>query len=191
MDVLKTSFILLLLSLAGQENAAPENHNAFVVRISEDKVSVLPTAGPMTVGNCVVVSADGHAQLQLSRQEFYGRGTLNTYASRLNKPELARLQQLLDAAPLQALPPFVAPHTPLSVPEWHDVIVEVPRGAKVQHIGYFETSRQTPSIGTPQLRAQWSGSANTMQSVVEWFHAFKSDNRWVEISNPKSGFCGE
>jgi hypothetical protein len=145
----------------------------------------------MTVLNCLVVNADGHAQLQLSRQEFYGRGTLNSYASRLNEPELARLRQLLDAAPLQALPPFVAPHTPLSLSEWHVVIAEVPRGAKAQHIGYFETSHQSPSVGTPQLRAQWSGSANAMQALVEWFHAFKSDKRWLEISNPKHGVCGK
>lgn len=191
--LLKPLVILLLvpLSIIGQESPSSQGHDPFLVRISEDIVSILPTAGPMTVGNCMLVNADGHAHLELRRQEFYGRGTLTRYKARLNETELKSLRDLLNAASLKALPPFIAPHTPLTVPEWHDVVAEIPRGAKVQHAGFFESAHPASSAATVEVRAQWSSSAVAMHSLVEWFHAFKSDKRWVQITNRQSSGCGQ
>ncbi|HJT01921.1 MAG TPA: hypothetical protein VJ756_22705, partial [Terriglobales bacterium] len=146
------------------------------------------------VGNCVVVSTNGRAHLELRRQEFAGRAMLTTYQSRLNKNELAILQRLLTADALKTLSPFIAPPTHLDsyqVSGWYDITAEIPRDASLQQIGYFEPTGEKRPIGTAEMRARWSRSSAAMHPLVEWFHAFRTDKRWMQISNPKSGVCGQ
>lgn len=177
--------------VAAKSSSSTSQKGRFLLRITETNVSMRPTAGPNTVLNCLVVTQDGRAHLELRRQEFFnGRATLATYEGILNATALNVLRHLIDAAAVRSLPSFLQPTTPMAVDSFHVITGKISRGAGLQQIGYFEWQGEAPK-NAASAQQNWSQSAATMKPLVTWFRSLKATYPWKRVSNPKSGVCGE
>jgi hypothetical protein len=182
---------LLLSGFVWAQNISTHQHRALLVRMDETELTMLPTAGPNNVGNCLVVAPDGHAHLELRRQEFFnGHATVATYEGMLKPNELDIVRTVLEGDAIRSLPQFVMPTTPMSVDSYHVITAKISRPSGIQEIGYFEWQGEAPA-NAPSARESWSHSAAAMKPLVEWFHSLKSTYPWKRVSNPKSGVCGE
>src|SRR6266436_978402 len=89
------------------QNTPAMQKGAFLVRMDETELTMHPTAGPNNVANCLVVSLDGRAHLELRRQEFFnGRASLASYEGTLNPKELDILRTILNGDAIRSLPQF-------------------------------------------------------------------------------------
>lgn len=153
-----------------------------------------PTAGPMSITNCLTVAVDGRYRIDLSRQEFYGsdRGdhSVNVFVSSLNVQQLGILRGLLDAEPVKAETPFVEPKTPLSSETIQLFEADILRGANPQHIGHVSWTGEAPDV-SENVRANWKQSEKTLQPLVLWFRALKTHERarWRRPPSSKLKFC--
>jgi hypothetical protein len=163
----------------------------FIVRISENQTALHPTAGPNNMSNCLVVMPDGRLHLELRRQEFLdGTATMTTYESALDSKEIGILRSILDDPDVRALHPFAEPVVPRTFDEWHGFGADILRGAQVQHVGYLTWPGREPNISAEDKLA-WKQAAATLQRLVEWSHAVKSNKSdWRRVANPKD-VCGQ
>ena len=186
------AFVLLSCFLSvGAQNTPTRQNRALLVRMDETELTMHPTAGPNNVGNCLVVAPDGHAHLELRRQEFFnGRATLVSYEGTLTPKELDILRTILDGDAIRSLPQFVMPATPMGVDSFHATTAKISRPSGIQEIGYFEWQGKAPE-NAASARENWSRSATAMKPLVEWFHSLKSTFPWKRVSNPRTGVCGE
>ena len=186
--------VLLLsgLGVARAQNTSTRQHDgAFLVRMNEAELNMHPTAGPNNVNNCVLVTPDGHAHLELRRQEFFnGHATLATYEGTLTPKEVDILRTILQADAIRSLPQFVTPTTPMGVDSYHGVMAKIPRPSSIAEVGYFEWQGKAPDNAASAAET-WSRSAVVMKPLVEWFHSLKSTYPWKRVSNQRSGVCGE
>jgi hypothetical protein len=186
--------VLLLsgLGVAGARNISTRQHDgAFLVRMNEAELSMNPTAGPNNVSNCILVASDGHAHLELRRQEFFnGRATLATYEGALKPREVDILRSILEGDAIGSLPQFVTPTTPMGVDLYHVVTAKIPRPTGIAEVGYIEWQGKAPE-NAATAGENWSRSAVAMKPLVEWFRSIKSTYQWKRVSNPQSGVCGE
>jgi hypothetical protein len=171
--------------------AASQRSRAPLLRISEIQNSLKPTAGPNTIGNCLVVTSTGHVHLELRRQEFFdGRAVLTAYEGKLTDEELQRLRALLNTADVRSLRQFVAPDTVLAE-TMHVVVADIWRGTERQRIGYFEWTGAAPT-NAATVGDAWSQAAVAMQQLVTFFRALKNEKgRWARVAYAGSGVCGE
>lgn len=186
---------LLLLSdygLVVAQTTPTQQNRTLLIRMDETELHTQPTAGPNNVGNCLVITNDGRAHLELRRQELLNGApaSLNTYEGKLNASELRILENILDADAIRSLPQFVSPTTPMPVDSYHVVVAKIKRSSGSQEIGYFEWQGKPPANVT-SAGENWSHSTTAMRQLVEWFHSLKTSFPWKRVSNPETGVCGE
>jgi hypothetical protein len=105
--------VWMAVQVAAGQTSTPQSE-PFLVRISDVQVSMTPTAGPNTVGNCMVVYPGGRSYLELRRQEFfYGSASIVGYEGKLSAQELTYLRAILDSAAVKSLQPFPMPTLPM------------------------------------------------------------------------------
>lgn len=183
--------LVLLVVLASVAVCAARQKRTLLVRMNETELSIHPTAGPNTISNCLVVAPDGHAHLELRRQEFFnGHATEVTYSGTLNAKQVDILRTILQDKAIHSLPRFVTPTTPMSVDSFHAVSAKIYSASDVQEIGYFEWQGKAPE-NAESVGENWSRAAIAMKPLVEWFHSLKSTFSWKRVTNPTSGVCGE
>jgi hypothetical protein len=143
-------------------------------RAVEQESTLHPTAGPNNFSNCIVVQPNGRFHLLLRRQEITdGTQTASSFEGLLDEKEMQTLRNLLDDDAVKQLPPFVAPEIPLPSDTFQAFIAEVSRVANVQQVGHFSWKGDGPR-NPESVKKDWQNSEVTLQTLVEWFHAFKS-----------------
>jgi hypothetical protein len=164
----------------------------FLVRMSDSWITRHPSAGPIAIQNCVVVSPNGHFYLELHRQEFFGTGTLNIYEGLLNEKEVRILQDILETEKIRHLPGFAAPRSLPGDWDWVEAFdAVISRGNGDQEAGYVSLKWNGPH-NTDNQEAAWQDSKTILQPLVEWFRALKTyeEPPRKRVSNKKSTACG-
>ena len=182
--------VFVASALFGQ--AASVESPRSLVRMADSWITLHPSAGPITIQNCVVVSPSGHFHLELHRQEFFGSSTLNTYEGLLNEKQVRLLQDILETEKVKHLPGFTAPRTLPGDWDWvesFDAVIS--RGNGDQEAGYVLVKGAGPQTPDNQ-EAAWKDSKAILQPLVEWFRALKTYEvpPRKRVSNKKSNFCG-
>jgi hypothetical protein len=162
----------------------------FIVRISEWYTTLNSTAGPINLGNCLIVLPDGGLHLELRRQEFFdGRAVLTTYESALDATEIGILLSILDDAGVSPLHAFAQPAVPMRFDHIEVFRAEIARAAQVQEVGYLTWQGEGPH--NPEAdKTAWKEASVALQPIVEWSHDVKSHKNWRRVHNPKTT-CGE
>ena len=125
----------------------------FLLLISEFHATDKPTAGPHSVGNCMIVYPGGRLHLELRRQEFfYGPASLLTYEGTLSTHELMFLRSILDSDAVKDLPVEHQPSGPMNPDLFGWFTAEIRRPTAVQH------------------------ARVVLQPLIDWSHRIKSDN---------------
>jgi hypothetical protein len=188
-----------MVSLFVPSSAAPSaksESRPFIVRMGEWQSTFLPSAGPNSLTNCVVVLPDGRFELVLRRQEsLNGNSTVDIFESSLDQKAIEILRDRLDSDAVRKLPPYVPPNTPFIAEEWQGVAAEISRASDVQQVGYFSWKGVGPT-NPENIKKEWQESAVVLQPLVEWFRAFKSLGssipraKWRRVSKEKYNPCG-
>lgn len=187
-----TLVVLGSFAVVAAQSTSTRQTRAWLVRLGERDVSLHSTAGPNNVGNCLVVTPDGRALLELQRQEFFDmHPTQAIYEGTLSAKGLDILRTILQDDAIRALPQFVAPTTPMGADSFHVVTAQINRPPDIQEIGYFEWQGAAPA-NAESVGENWSRAATAMKPLVEWFHAIKSTFPfWRLVSKPTKNVCGE
>jgi len=176
-------------------SAKPESR-PFIVRMGEWQSTFLPSAGPNSLTNCVIVLPDGCFELVLRRQESLGgKSTVDIFESSLNQKAIEILRDRLDSDAVRKLPPYAPPNTPFIADEWQLVTAEISRASDVQRVGYFSWKGVGPT-NTESIKREWQESAVVLQPLVEWVRALKSlgssipPAKWRRVPKEKYNACG-
>jgi hypothetical protein len=116
-----------------QGQASTPRPEPFLVQISDDQISLIPTPGPNNVTNCMVVYPDGRLYLELHRQEFgYGPASVAFYQGKLSAQELISLRAVLDSAAVRSLQAFPMPTLPMPTEGFDTFMAEIQRGRNAE-----------------------------------------------------------
>lgn len=109
------SLLLGAMTAQGATGQTPTTPSEpFLLLTSELHTTYKPTAGPNTVGNCMIVYPDGRLHLELRRQEFfYGPASIVSYEGNLPPEELTSLRSILDSDAVRSLQAVQPPRLPL------------------------------------------------------------------------------
>jgi hypothetical protein len=152
----------------------------FLLLTSELHTTYKPTAGPNTVGNCMIMYPDGRLHLELRRQEFfYGPASIVSYEGNLPPEELTSLRSILDSDAVRSLQAVHPPRLPLQGDDFGWFTAKIWRATKVQKVGTGTWNGSSPS--EDDARA-WREEGPALQPLIDWSHRVKS-------SPPQN--CGE
>lgn len=187
--VLALALSFVVISIVA--DAREELTSPLLVRMDEWQTSMKPTAGPIVVGNCVAVSANGHLRLELRRQESpEDVASLISYEANLTPEQVNALRDRLDSANVQHLPRLIPPKTPFKADSTHSFRARIARDVGVQEIGFIAWEGEGPMNSEADKHA-WQDAKAALQSLVEWFHMLKNTNSILHKIPNANGVCGE
>jgi hypothetical protein len=164
--------IMLVQTVAGQ---APTTVSASIlVRISEVHTTVKPTAGPFSVGNCLIVYPGGRLHLELRRQEFfYGPASLVSYEWTLSPQEPTSLRSILDSDAVRSLPAVHPPNVPMHSDDWGWFTAKIGRSTGTQTVGTYSLHSTGPRDPSDNETA-WKKARVALEPLIDWSHQVKS-----------------
>jgi hypothetical protein len=146
----------------------------FLLLISEFHATDKPTAGPHSVGNCMIVYPGGRLHLELRRQEFfYGPASFVSYEGNLSTQELTSLRSILDSDAVKSLHAVQPPSTPLHADDFGWFTAEIWRSTKTQTVGTYSLHSTGPKNPEDNERA-WQEAGIVLQPLIDWSHRVKS-----------------
>jgi hypothetical protein len=156
-----------------------------LVKIGEWGMDLHPSG--ITTGSSIIIQRDGHFHLETRFQQLPSeRVVRHVYESTLDAFQLSRLESMLDAQAVRDAPTYQGPKFPLTVPTVAGVTVKIPRGDKVQSVGYFAWNKvpgreDSPPETTPEaIKEEWRSSRVALTPLVGWFHEIEG-MKWPEL----------
>jgi len=175
--------VWMAVQVAAGQTSTPQSE-LFLVRISDVQVNMTPTAGPNTVGNCMVAYPGGRSYLELHRQEFfYGSASVVGYEGKLSAQELTNLRAILDSAAVKSLLPFPMPTLPMASHDFWSFIAEIQRGTEVQKVGTLAWQGRAPK-NSEEHQSAWEHAGLVLQPLIQWARSVKSIKppEWQEMT---------
>jgi hypothetical protein len=160
---------VLVLLVLGSSNGSDKRP---LLRALDGMTSLVPTAGPRNITNCVVVMPDGRFYLLLKRQETGDSATVKSFEGSLDQRQLLILHNLLDESTIKSAPNYDIPRMP-SFDEWQGFEAQIDRGSTVQHVGYLKWKVEGAN-NEESANKDSQESEVALQPLVEWFRALKT-----------------
>ena len=177
----------MLQQVAAGGGSDGDTTRSVLVRISDWETYLKPTAGPNSVGNCLIVYGDGRLHLELRRQEFLrGNGNYSTYESIIPERGLTLLHSILESPEIRRLSDLDRPKLPLRSAHVGWFTADIYRDGAVQRVGYlFWDGEPKPSRDE---QTAWQAQRAALQPLVEWSRTIKSMNGgssavWRKVRN--------
>lgn len=168
--LLQVPLIVVLMFLV--LGAAKGSDERPLLRAVDGMMSLMPTAGPQNIHNCVVVMPDGRFYLSLKRQENGDPATVKSFEGSLDQSEMLILHKLLDESTIKSAPKYEIPRMP-SVDEWQYFEAQIDRSSTVQNVGYLKwKAKGANSEEAANKDSQESEAA--LRPLVEWFRDLKA-----------------
>jgi len=180
----------VMLTQIAEGGASNHDPRSVLLRVSDVRTSLKPTAGPNNVNNCLIVYTDGRLHLELRRQEFFfGKASYLSYEGVLSDRDLTFLRSILESSDVKNLPTPPSPKPPLASDHFSWFTAEISRGSGVQEAGYFAWDGEPkPSEGDEKV---WEKERRVLEPLAEWVGSTKSLDHagWKKVRNADS-VCG-
>ncbi len=193
---IKPAVVFLVCTVAFLSDAFPQEPKPapvpFLLQIVESQTDLSPDGG--ITSDCILVQPNGRFHMEERRQHLPSPSAkLTIYESRLDKPQLEMLRNILGQQNIQGLPPFVRPNLPVSVAKFRLFSANIRRESATQRTGFFAweglgTPNSSPNSTPDDIKRAWQISANRLQPLVEWFHEIEGLK--LHASHAKSTLCG-
>lgn len=167
--------VMTVQAAAGQTSTA--RSESFLLRISEWHTTLMPTAGPINVGNCMIVYPDGRLHLELRRQEFFHEhATFVSYEGKLSTQEFTSLRSILDSDAVRSLQTVPSPRAPMVADDWESFKAEIRRATEMQNVGTFAWHGAAGPKNSEDDERTWQEAGLALQPLIDWSHRVKSFN---------------